>query len=65
MGAPVWPANLPALDGALAAAHLTLGDAAFTSAWATGQNLPLEQVVSHALAAPEGPTDMAEPTIGE
>jgi non-specific serine/threonine protein kinase len=64
MGAPVRPADLPALDGALAAAHFTLGDVAFTAAWATGQNLPLEQVVSYAQATPDGPIDVTEPTIG-
>jgi tetratricopeptide (TPR) repeat protein len=64
MGAPVRPADRPALDRTLAAAHLTLGDAAFTGAWATGQNLPLEQVVAHAQAAPEGPSDVAEPGSG-
>lgn len=46
-------------------AHLTLGDAAFTGAWSTGHNLRLEQVVTYALAPSEGPTTMAEPTIGE
>jgi tetratricopeptide (TPR) repeat protein len=65
MGAPVRPADRPSLDGALAAAHLTLGDASFTGAWATGQNLPLEQVVTYALAVPEGPIDVTEPAIGE
>jgi tetratricopeptide (TPR) repeat protein len=51
IGTPVRPADRPALDGALTAARTTLGDTAFTAAWAAGQTLPLEQVVAHALAA--------------
>jgi hypothetical protein len=48
IGAPVRPGDRPALEGALAAARAVLGDAAFTSAWDTGQTLPLEQIVAHA-----------------
>jgi non-specific serine/threonine protein kinase len=50
MGAPVRPADRPALEGALTAARTALGEAAFTTAWAAGQTLPLEQIVAHALA---------------
>jgi hypothetical protein len=52
MGAPVRPADRPALEGALAAARAALGAAAFTGAWAAGQTLPVEQIVAHALADP-------------
>jgi non-specific serine/threonine protein kinase len=48
MGAPVRPADRPALEGALATARAVLDDAAFTNAWATGQTLPLEQIVVRA-----------------
>ncbi len=56
MGAPVRPADRPALDGALAAARASLRNAAFAGAWATGQTLPLEQIVALALAGPEETT---------
>jgi WD40 repeat protein/predicted ATPase/transcriptional regulator with XRE-family HTH domain len=64
MGVPVRPADRPALDRALATALVALGDAAFPGAWAMGQTLPLDQVVAHALAAPEGPIEVREPAIG-
>jgi hypothetical protein len=50
MGAPVQPANRPALEDALTAARAALGDAAFTAAWAVGHTLPLEQSVALAVA---------------
>jgi non-specific serine/threonine protein kinase len=53
MGAPVRPADRSALEGALAVARASLGATAFTDAWATGQTLPLEQIVARALAGPE------------
>ncbi len=53
MGTPVRPADRPAVEGALAAARASLGDATFTDAWAAGQALPVEQLVVHAVAIPE------------
>jgi hypothetical protein len=58
MGAPVRPADRPAIEGALAAARTALGEAAFTTAWTTGEALPLEQSVAHAVA---GPSDEPAP----
>jgi non-specific serine/threonine protein kinase len=48
MGAPVRPADWPAMEDALAAARTALSDAAFTTAWAAGETLPLEQIVASA-----------------
>jgi non-specific serine/threonine protein kinase len=49
MGAPVRPSDRPAIEDALAAARMALGDAAYTGAWAAGESLPLEEVISLAL----------------
>jgi hypothetical protein len=54
MGAPVRPADQAAIEDALAAARTALGDATFTNAWANGQRLPLDEIVAHALAGPDG-----------
>jgi predicted ATPase len=54
MGAPLRPADRPAIEAALATARASLGDLPFEDAWATGQALPLEQVVAQAVAGPEG-----------
>jgi tetratricopeptide (TPR) repeat protein len=54
MGTPVRPADRPAIENALAAAHASLDDMTFADAWATGQTLPLEQTVAHAMAGPHG-----------
>jgi non-specific serine/threonine protein kinase len=59
LGAPVRPADRPALEDALAAARTTLGEGAFTAAWTTGQTLPLEQSVARAAAGP--PDEPAPP----
>jgi tetratricopeptide (TPR) repeat protein len=53
MGAPVRPADRPALEGALAAARAALGETAFDEAWAGGQALPVEQIVARVLAGSE------------
>jgi hypothetical protein len=53
MGTPVRPADLPAIEGAMAAARAALGDTAFRGAWAAGDTLGLEQIVARALAAPK------------
>jgi len=47
------------IEGALAAARGALGEATFTDAWATGQSLPVEQLVAQAAAVPED--DVATP----
>jgi non-specific serine/threonine protein kinase len=52
MGAPVRPTDRQAIEGALAAARASLGNTAFTDAWAAGHALPVEQVVARALADP-------------
>ncbi len=49
MGAPARPADRLALEGAVAAARASLGDTAFTGAWAAGQTLPVEQIVARAV----------------
>jgi tetratricopeptide (TPR) repeat protein len=59
MGTPVRPADRPAIEAALAAAHASLGEIAFNDAWAAGQRLPVEQVVADALAGPAGMTPPA------
>jgi tetratricopeptide (TPR) repeat protein len=48
MGAPVRPADRPALEGAQTAARLALGDAAYAEAWGAGEALPLERIVLQA-----------------
>jgi tetratricopeptide (TPR) repeat protein len=53
MGVPPRPADQPALDNALVMARTALGSTAFANAWATGQTLPVEQVVASALVGPE------------
>ena len=47
------PADQSAIEGALAAARASLGDTHFAEAWATGQTLPVEQIVAHTLAGSE------------
>ena len=59
MGAPVQPADRPAIEAALAEARGSLGDTPFTDAWAAGQALPVEQLVAQAAAVPED--DVATP----
>jgi tetratricopeptide (TPR) repeat protein len=59
MGAPVRPADRPAIEEALAAARMAQGDAAFKGAWASGQTLPLEQAVARALASLDDDTGAA------
>jgi tetratricopeptide (TPR) repeat protein len=44
MGAPVRPADRPALESALAAARRAMGATAHAEAWAAGEALPLEQI---------------------
>ena len=50
MGTPVRPADRTAIEGALAAARTSLGDAAFADAWSAGQTLSVEQLVAQAAA---------------
>jgi non-specific serine/threonine protein kinase len=54
LGTPIRPADRPSIERGLATARTTLGDATFTNAWATGQRLPLDEIVAHALAGPDG-----------
>ena len=56
MGTPVRPADRPAIEGALAAARASLGDVAFAEASATGQTLPLEQIVARVQAPMPAPS---------
>jgi tetratricopeptide (TPR) repeat protein len=48
IGAPVSPADQDRYERIIAALRATLGGDAFTSAWALGRTLPLEQVVTRA-----------------
>jgi hypothetical protein len=64
MGMPVRPADQPAVEDAVAAARIALGDGTFTGAWSTGQTLSLEQIVDHALAGPEGNAGATEEAGG-
>jgi non-specific serine/threonine protein kinase len=57
MGAPVRPADRPALEAALSAARAFLGDEPFEEAWSAGQGLPADRVIAQAVAGPgDGPT---------
>jgi non-specific serine/threonine protein kinase len=49
-GPPLPPISQPDVETALQSARTALGQAAFTTAWAEGQALPLAQVVAEALA---------------
>lgn len=53
MGTPVRPADQAAIEGALLAARTSLGDTTFAEAWATGQTLPVEQLVAQVATAPD------------
>jgi tetratricopeptide (TPR) repeat protein len=52
MGTPTRPADRPRIERALVAARTALGASAYAGAWATGQAVPLEQVIIGALADP-------------
>jgi tetratricopeptide (TPR) repeat protein len=52
MGAPVRPADRPAIEAVLAAARTALDVTTFADAWAAGETLPLEQTVAFALTGP-------------
>jgi hypothetical protein len=56
MGAPTRPADRRALEGALAAAEVTLGATAYAEIWAVGQTVPLAQIVARAGHDPWPPT---------
>lgn len=53
IGAPVPLADQVVIDGARAAAHASLGDAAFRDAWAAGQACSVEHIDAHAMAGAE------------
>jgi DNA-binding CsgD family transcriptional regulator len=67
LAAPLRPSEAAVVDETLAAARATLGDEAFTSAWAVGTSLSPAQAAAEALlvaeppALPEAVTDEAEP----
>ncbi len=52
MGAPVRPADRRAIEDALATARASLGAAVFADLWATGEALPVDQMVARAVAIP-------------
>jgi hypothetical protein len=49
IGAPVPPVERPDYDRAVAAARARLGEVAFSSGWAEGRAMTLEQAMSYAL----------------
>jgi hypothetical protein len=58
MGAPIRPADLRAVEGALAAARTASGSLPFEDAWQRGRSLPVEQIVAGVVAGSEdGPAD--------
>jgi hypothetical protein len=52
MGYPRPAINQPDTDATLAAVRAALGEAGFTSAWAEGRAMPLEQAIALALEGP-------------
>jgi non-specific serine/threonine protein kinase len=60
LGGPGSPSRRTQLQQILDAAHASLGDAAYTSAWERGRSLSVERAVGYALDAPR-PTDQAQP----
>jgi hypothetical protein len=49
IGSPMAPPDRPLVDRAVAAARRSLGEGAFSMAWAEGQAMTLEQAVAYAL----------------
>ena len=47
--APMPPVERPDYDRAVAAARAQLGEVAFSSGWAEGRAMTLEQAIAHAL----------------
>src|SRR5581483_8158450 len=52
-GAPIHPSNLAVYHRAVAATHVALGAAAWTSAWAEGRATSVEHAIAYALADDE------------
>ena len=52
IGSPMAPPDRPLVARAVAAARRSLGDDAFSTAWAEGRALTLEQAVAYALDEP-------------
>jgi predicted ATPase/DNA-binding NarL/FixJ family response regulator len=50
VGAPLPPVERPTMEQALASARVGLGEAAFQQAWSAAATVPLEEIVSGALA---------------
>jgi predicted ATPase/transcriptional regulator with XRE-family HTH domain len=46
MGAPIRPSDRASIEAAVAAARRATSDVTFTAVWATGQMMPVEQVVA-------------------
>ncbi len=56
----VRPADQPEVEGAVAAARASLGEAPFEEAWATGQRRSLAQIVARVVAGSEADVATAE-----
>jgi hypothetical protein len=50
MGAPIRPADRPAVEDALTAARTAMGSLPFEAAWDVGRGLPVEQIVAWVVA---------------
>ncbi|HMA34823.1 MAG TPA: tetratricopeptide repeat protein [Chloroflexia bacterium] len=59
IGAPHPPSGRSVMDRQLAGARRSLGDAAFTAAWAAGQAIALDAAIADALADTSGGPDAA------
>lgn len=53
IGAPIRPADRPAIETALSTARAVLGDTAFEDAWASGQVQSIEHSVTQTLTESE------------
>jgi DNA-binding NarL/FixJ family response regulator len=53
------PADQPNYERILAGLRRTLGDTAFDAAWNDGNNIPLEEIIEHALNPVQMPPDAA------
>lgn len=54
---PLRPAEIAQHEQHVAMLHRALGEVAFTQTWSRGREMPLEQAVSHALAAADAEED--------
>jgi hypothetical protein len=51
LGTPMWPADRPAYERAVAEVRTAFGEPLFHAAWVAGQALTLEQAIAEALDA--------------